>query len=107
MQYETKILTTKYQKPDSYGALSMPVYYTAAFEFESAKAMGDAFCGRSTVDWSRQCNGTQHGYDGHPLRADGCQCSRTQHRCLETFVWQQRLADSRHVGHVRRRATFC
>ena len=47
MQYETKILTTKYQKPDAYGALSMPVYYTAAFEFESAKAMGDAFCGRS------------------------------------------------------------
>ena len=40
MQYETKILTTKYQKPDAYGALSMPVYYTAAFEFESAKAMG-------------------------------------------------------------------
>ena len=30
MQYETKILTTKYQKPDAYGALSMPVYYTAA-----------------------------------------------------------------------------
>ena len=47
MQYETKILTTKYQKPDIYGSLSMPVYYTAAFEFESAKAMGDAFCGRS------------------------------------------------------------
>ena len=49
MQYETKILTTKYQKPDAYGALSMPVYYTAAFEFESAKAMGDAFCGRVSV----------------------------------------------------------
>ena len=62
MQYETKILTTKYQKPDSYGALSMPVYYTAAFEFESAKAMGDAFCGRSmapsyvfaVVPWPRR-----------------------------------------------------
>ncbi len=47
MQYETKILTTKYPKPDPYGALSMPVYHTAAFEFESAKAMSDAFCGRS------------------------------------------------------------
>jgi len=47
MQYETKVLTTKYQKPDAYGALSMPVYYTAAFEFPDAKAMSDAFCGRS------------------------------------------------------------
>ena len=47
MKYETKVLTTKYQKPDAYGALSMPVYYTAAFEFPSAKAMNDAFCGRS------------------------------------------------------------
>ena len=36
MKYETKVLTTKYQKADAYGALSMPVYYTAAFEFESA-----------------------------------------------------------------------
>ena len=76
MQYETKILTTKYQKPDAYGALSMPVYYTAAFEFESAKAMGDAFCGRSmapsTVDGSRQCDGSQHGHDGHPLCPNGC-----------------------------------
>ena len=47
MQYETKVLTTKYQKPDAYGALSMPVYLTAAFEFPNAKAMNDAFCGRS------------------------------------------------------------
>ena len=56
---ETKILTTKYQKPDSYGALSMPVYYTAAFEFESAKAMGDAFCGRSMApSYARIANPT-------------------------------------------------
>ena len=30
MKYETKVLTTKYQEPDAYGALSMPVYLTAA-----------------------------------------------------------------------------
>ena len=47
MQYETKILTTKYQKPDAYGALSMPVYYTAAFEFESAKHF-------AVVPWRRR-----------------------------------------------------
>ena len=59
MQYETKILTTKYPKPDAYGALSMPVYYTAAFEFESAKAMEDAFCGRSMApSYARIANPT-------------------------------------------------
>ena len=59
MQYETKILTTKYQKPDAYGALSMPVYYTAAFEFPSAKAMSDAFCGRSMApSYARIANPT-------------------------------------------------
>ena len=47
MNYETRVLTTRYPKPDAYGALSMPVYHTAAFEFPSAKAMSDAFCGRS------------------------------------------------------------
>ena len=59
MKYETKILTTKYPKPDAYGALSMPVYYTAAFEFPSAKAMEDAFCGRSMApSYARIANPT-------------------------------------------------
>ena len=59
MQFETKILTTKYQKPDAYGSLSMPVYYTAAFEFDSAKAMSDAFCGRSMApSYARIANPT-------------------------------------------------
>ena len=59
MQYETKILTTQYQKPDVYGALSMPVYHTAAFEFPSARAMSDAFCGRSAApSYARIANPT-------------------------------------------------
>ena len=59
MKYETQILTTKYQKPDAYGALSMPVYYTAAFEFPDAKAMSDAFCGRSAApSYARIANPT-------------------------------------------------
>ena len=57
--YETQILTTKYPKPDAYGALSMPVYHTAAFEFPTAKAMSDAFCGRSMApSYSRIANPT-------------------------------------------------
>ena len=59
MKYETKILNTKYQKPDAYGSLSMPVYYSSAFEFPSAKAMSDAFCGRSMApSYSRIANPT-------------------------------------------------
>ena len=59
MEYETKVLTSKYPKPDAYGALSMPVYYTAAFEFPTAKAMSDAFCGRSMApSYSRIANPT-------------------------------------------------
>ena len=59
MKYETKVLSTKYQKPDAYGSLAMPVYHTASFEFENAKAMSDAFCGRSMApSYSRIANPT-------------------------------------------------
>ena len=44
---ETDILSTKFMKPDAYGSLAMPVYHTAAYEFPNAKAMENAFCGRS------------------------------------------------------------
>lgn len=45
--YESKILCTHYPKEDVYGSLAMPVYYTAAFEFDNAMAMKKAFSGRS------------------------------------------------------------
>lgn len=72
MKYETKILSTKYQKPDAYGALSMPVYYTAAFEFPSAKAMSDAFCGRSMApSYSRIANPTTSYLEERVLQVTG------------------------------------
>ena len=59
MDYETQILSTAYPQPDAYGSLSMPIYHTAAFEFPSARAMSDAFCGRSQVpSYSRIANPT-------------------------------------------------
>lgn len=45
------ILHTSYPKPDPYGSLVMPVYNTAAFEFESAEAMEAAFRG-TTQDYT-------------------------------------------------------
>ncbi len=43
----TKLLHTHYAKPDAYNALSMPVYHSAAYEFDSAEQMELAFTGKA------------------------------------------------------------
>jgi O-acetylhomoserine (thiol)-lyase len=48
MKHETNILHTPYAQPDAYNALSMPVYHSAAFEFDSAEQMELAFTGKAT-----------------------------------------------------------
>lgn len=47
LSFEGKVLNTPYGKPDAYGALNMPVYHSAAFEFKTAEEMEAAFIGRS------------------------------------------------------------
>lgn len=47
----TELLHTDYTKPDAYNALSMPVYNSAAYEFESAEQMELAFTGK-TADFA-------------------------------------------------------
>ncbi len=55
----TKAIHTSYPQPDAYGALAMPVYHCAAYEFPDADTMADSFCGRSTdPDYSRVTNPT-------------------------------------------------
>lgn len=44
----SELLHTPYAKPDAYNALSMPIYHSAAFEFDSAEQMELAFTGKST-----------------------------------------------------------
>ncbi|MDH6305334.1 O-acetylhomoserine (thiol)-lyase [Parabacteroides sp. PH5-13] len=46
--FEAQLLHTPYEKADAHKALSMPVYNSVAFEFDSAEAMEEAFCGRSS-----------------------------------------------------------
>ena len=59
MKPSTKAIHTAYQAPDAYGALSMPVYHTAAYEFADSDIMADAFCGRVPLpDYSRVTNPT-------------------------------------------------
>ncbi|NDP19682.1 MAG: O-acetylhomoserine aminocarboxypropyltransferase/cysteine synthase [Paludibacter sp.] len=48
LSFEGKLLHSPYSKPDAYNALSMPVYNSAAYEFDSAEAMESAFTGKST-----------------------------------------------------------
>ncbi|MCH5214518.1 MAG: PLP-dependent transferase [Muribaculaceae bacterium] len=59
MDKTTKAIHTRYPLPDAYGALSMPVYHVAAYEFADADIMADAFCGRVPMpDYSRVLNPT-------------------------------------------------
>ena len=66
--FEARLLHTPYEKPDAYGSLAMPVYNTAAYEFESAEA---AFCGRTSDHaYSRITNPTvQYFEDRMPSSA--------------------------------------
>ncbi|MBQ8423294.1 MAG: PLP-dependent transferase [Coprobacter sp.] len=59
MKKQTQAIHTPFQERDAYNALSMPVYHTAAYEFDNADDMADAFCGRTTApDYSRITNPT-------------------------------------------------
>lgn len=59
MKKSTIAIQARYPQRDAYGAMSMPVYHTAAYEFASAKEMADAFCGRSAApSYSRVTNPT-------------------------------------------------
>ena len=44
--FSTKIIHSHYLKKDSHNALHMPIYSNAAFEFDNAELMEQAFLGR-------------------------------------------------------------
>jgi O-acetylhomoserine (thiol)-lyase len=59
MKKQTQAIHNPFMARDPYGALSMPVYHTAAYEFSNAAEMADAFCGRIDLpDYSRVTNPT-------------------------------------------------
>lgn len=58
-QFTSDILHTKFKKPDAFGSISMPIYNSVAYEFESAEAMEKAFSGLSNDhSYSRISNPT-------------------------------------------------
>ncbi|WP_424035500.1 trans-sulfuration enzyme family protein [Prevotella melaninogenica] len=59
MKKQTQAIHQPYKRRDAYDALSMPIYNAVAFEFDNAKVMADAFCGRiDAPDYSRVENPT-------------------------------------------------
>lgn len=59
MKKQTQAIHTRFPRQDAYNAISMPVYHTAAYAFDNAAEMADAFCGRTDApDYSRATNPT-------------------------------------------------
>jgi len=59
MKKQTRAIHTRYDRPDAYGALSMPIYNNVAYEFEDAQTMSDTFRGKILApDYSRTMNPT-------------------------------------------------
>ena len=59
MRKQTKAIHTTFAHRDPYGALSIPVYNSVAYEFEDAQTMSDTFRGLIVEpDYSRTMNPT-------------------------------------------------
>lgn len=59
MRKQTKAIHASFAHPDPYGALSMPVYNSVAYEFDDAQTMSDTFKGLiAEPDYSRTMNPT-------------------------------------------------
>lgn len=59
MKQSTKAIHSRFMHRDAYGSIAMPVYHTAAYEFDNASDMADAFTGRTNEpDYSRVTNPT-------------------------------------------------
>ncbi|MCD8186374.1 MAG: PLP-dependent transferase [Rikenellaceae bacterium] len=69
---EETLLHTPYPEPDPYGALNMPVYLTAAYEFPTAESMEPAFTGQNADPvYSRISNPTVMHFERRIARATG------------------------------------
>ena len=62
--FSTKVIHAEYSKKDAHNALQMPIYSNAAFEFDSAEQMEEAFLGRiSAHAYSRISNPTVENFE--------------------------------------------
>jgi len=68
----TDVISRQFPRKDSHGAISMPVYNTAAFEFDTAEEMEDAFLGKSgRHTYTRISNPTVEAFESRIQAASG------------------------------------
>ena len=68
----TDIISKSFPRKDVHGAISMPVYSTAAFEFDTAEEMEDAFLGKSgRHTYTRISNPTVEAFESRIQVASG------------------------------------
>jgi len=68
----TDVISKPFPRKDAHGAISMPVYNTAAFEFDTAEEMEDAFLGKSgRHTYTRISNPTVEAFEARIQAASG------------------------------------
>jgi len=68
----TEIISKPFIRKDAHGAITMPVYNTAAFEFDSAEEMEEAFLGKSgRHTYTRISNPTVEAFESRIQTASG------------------------------------
>ena len=72
--FETKIITAGYTRADAYGAINMPVYRNAAFEFADSQSIAAAFQHRRDLHtYSRISNPTVANFEEKIKSASGAE----------------------------------
>jgi O-acetylhomoserine (thiol)-lyase len=72
--FQTKIIAAGYARPDAHGAISMPIYRNAAFEFEDSQTMAEAFQYRTDLHtYSRISNPTVANFEEKLKQASGAE----------------------------------
>ena len=68
----TDVISKPFPRKDAHGSISMPVYNTAAFEFDTAEEMEDAFLGKSgRHTYTRISNPTVEAFESRIQAASG------------------------------------
>ena len=71
---QTELIRKAFPQKDVHGSIAMPVYSTAAFEFDTAEAMEDAFLGKSGKHtYSRISNPTVEAFESRVQTISGAQ----------------------------------
>ena len=72
--FQTKVIAAPYAKADAHGAINMPVYRNAAFEFEDSQTIAAAFQHRTDLHtYSRISNPTVANFEEKMKRASGAE----------------------------------